>query len=62
MEKLYRKDEAANWLGNMHSSTLDRHVRHGRIASLKIGKFVMFRESDLSRFLKTCERKAVKQQ
>jgi excisionase family DNA binding protein len=53
---LISRQEAAQRLG-ISTVTLYRHIQNGRIVSLKIGKFVRFREADLERFIKQCERK-----
>jgi excisionase family DNA binding protein len=56
MVTLISRREAARRLG-ISTVTLYRHIQSGRITSIKLGKFVRFREADLERFIKRCERK-----
>jgi excisionase family DNA binding protein len=56
MVMLISRREAARRLG-ISTVTLYRHIQSGRITSIKLGKFVRFREADIERFIKRCERK-----
>ena len=51
------KREAAERL-RISKVTLDHHIRNGLVTSIKLGKFIFFREKDLDRFVRSCERKA----
>ena len=40
-------------------STIERHVRAGRLRNIQVGKRILFRKAAVDKFVRDCERKTL---